>query len=191
MFIPSFHVLPDLNYRGIRTSNTRIRLTGEEHQVPAFRATVVHDGRACEVDAYLGETILAALERNGIMDRLCLPFLPSDCRRGNCLTCAGKVLSGNDAIVRGEDGLSPQGSEELKRTGYILTCCSYVVADGAQIELDAKNEVWGDMYQARFTSREAEQTKRESVAHLLRLRAESNVPRWKAETEEALRKSGE
>ena len=63
----------------------------------AVLLTVSHEGRSCQVTVHQGETVLAALERQAPHLRrhlTGLPLdLPSDCRRGNCLTCAARVVA--------------------------------------------------------------------------------------------------
>jgi ferredoxin len=178
-----------------------------------FQFVVTYEGRSCEVDAYPDETILNAMERNCVMDKLCLPNMPADCRRGNCMTCAGRILTGRGGddekeqllnvkgskkcdkdtqlVQRGEDGLAPYASGILQSSDYILLCSSFVTGDGVRIELGENSRLWEEMYQTRFVDEEAEKTKHETVAKLLRLRAESDVPRWTAETEEVLEKTEE
>jgi len=157
-----------------------------------FQLVVTYQGQSCEVDVYPDETILAALERNGVMDTLCLPTVPAECRRGNCMTCAGRLLGeNNDQLLRGEDGLAPYVSDILQSSDYVLTCSSFVKGDGLRIELGQNSDLWEKMYHDRFVSREAHKTKLETVAKLHRLRAESDVPKWTAETEEVLKKSGD
>lgn len=175
------------------TTRARTELFATSTKRLAFRLVATYEGQRCELDAYHDETILAALERNSVMDSLCLPTLPADCRRGNCMTCAGRLLgTGNPAIVqRGADGLSPYVSELLQSSDYILTCSSFIKGDGVEILLGENSQLWEEMYHHRFVSEESRMTKLETVAKLHRLRAESNVPRWTAETEEILEKSGD
>ena len=160
-----------------------------------FQFTVTYEGRSCQVDAYENETILNAMERNSVMDTLCLPTMPSDCRRGNCMTCAGRVLVTNDApkgrlVSRSDDGLSPHVSDKLHASDYVLLCSTHVIANGdLHIVLGENSAIWEELYTTRFTSREAETTKHETVAKLMTLRAEGNVPKWTAETEEVLEKT--
>lgn len=178
--------------------------TGESAK--PYQFVVTYEGRSCEVDAYPDETILNAMERNSVMDKLCLPNMPADCRRGNCMTCAGRILTGSlegdgdegkdsdaaktDQLVqRGDDGLAPYASGILQSSDYILLCSSSITGDGVRIELGENSRLWEQMYKTRFVDDDAEKTKHHTVAKLLRLRAESDVPRWTAETEEVLEKT--
>ena len=123
---------------------------------------VIDDGRTSRIAVRHGESILSALERNG----MALSLSPqSECRRGNCLTCVARHadgssggaslrLGGNDG--QGHDGLSPNISNEVRGKGYVLTCSSYVVSEGLRIELGANNIAWEEMYAERPASTEAE-----------------------------------
>lgn len=175
--------------------------TKDESAKP-YQFVVTYEGRSCEVDAYPDETILNAMERNCVMDKLCLPNMPADCRRGNCMTCAGRILTGDgdkdkdgnapkDAqlVQRGDDGLAPYASGIIQSSDYILLCSSFVTGDGLRIELGEHSRLWEEMYKTRFVDEEAEGTRLETVAKVLRLRAESDVPRWTAETEEVFEKT--
>jgi ferredoxin len=171
----------------------RTRLFATTEKRLAFRLVVTYDGQRCELDAYPDETVLAALERNSVMDSLCLPNIPADCRRGNCMTCAGRLLgTHNPRMVQSDaDGLSPHVSDLLRSSDYILTCSSFIKGDGVEILLGENSRLWEEMYHRRFVSEESRTTKMETVAKLHRLRAENNVPRWTAETEQILEKSGD
>lgn len=105
---------------------------------------ISHEGRSCEIRVRPQETILAALERHAqlLQSQLpSLPEMPSDCRRGNCLTCAASFSyqqnitrmqmdtaepKTTQAKVVAMDGLSPAISRLVMEKGYILTCCSYI-----------------------------------------------------------------
>ena len=159
----------------------------------SFRLVVSYEGQKCDLDAYPDETILAALERSGVMDKLCLPAIPSDCRRGNCMTCAGRLLGDANLsqVLRGVDGLSPHVSDILQSSDYVLTCSSFIIGDGVEIVLGENSKVWDEVYHRRFTSDESRTTTLETIAKLYRLRAERNVPKWTLETEETLKRSGD
>jgi len=162
----------------------------------SYRLQVSYEGRTCQTQIRKGEPILTALERTGAADALSMPSLPSDCRRGNCLTCVGKHLptsSGPSNLVRGEDGLSPSMSREAKKRGYILTCSSYITGHDVHLELGANQQAWDDLYRGRF---EDESTQligraagRAAVAKTIRFHAEEFPEEWVKETEEILRKT--
>jgi len=155
----------------------------------AYTVEVSYEGRSCEVEVMAEENILAAMERTGAADRLGITSLPSNCRRGNCLTCTGCHADGSNkaSVVQGDDGLTPYMSEKVRREGYVLTCSSTVEGDGLKLILGKNSQVWDSIYKKRFEGEEAERMRMATQARMMFLRAESDVPRWKEETEESLR----
>jgi len=135
------------------------------------------------------------MERSGVASVLGLPGdMPSDCRRGNCLTCS--ALHSADSVTanlrRGEDGLAPSLSERAATRGFVLTCSSYLSGDGVHLELGENHRVWDEMYRKRLEeSEDTQRIAREAVARVMRRGAERNVLEWAKETEEALRKSSD
>lgn len=162
--------------------------TSSDSNEKEFSVQVTYEGRSCEIHVRPYETLLAAMERSGAADRLCLPSLPSDCRRGNCLTCSARHVEGSkeDSLARGEDGLSPHMSREVKKAGYLLTCSSFVVGDSLKVQLGEKEEVWENMYRERLEDERAVHIGRVAKARVIRRAAESNVPKWTKQTEEVL-----
>lgn len=162
--------------------------SSNDNQEREYSVQVSYDGRSCEIGVRPYETLLAAMERSGAADRLSIPALPSDCRRGNCLTCSGRHVQGSEekSLVRGEDGLSPHMSREVQKAGYLLTCSSFVVGSGLKIQLGENNEVWNAMYQTRIQDEMAEHIGRVAKARVIRRAAESNVPKWTRQTEKVL-----
>lgn len=160
----------------------------DDNREEQYSVQVSFEGRSCEIDVWPHETLLAAMERTGAADRLSLPSLPSDCRRGNCLTCSGRHVHGSEeeSLVRGEDGLSPHMSREVQKAGYLLTCSSFVVGDGLKIELGENNDVWQAMYRTRVEDEMAEHIGRAAKARVIRRAAESNVPKWTRQTKKVL-----
>lgn len=150
---------------------------------------VSYEGRTAEVFVRRDESILSALERSGAVRRLAISDPPFECRRGNCLTCAGRHAEGSATsnLRRGEDGLSPYLSEEVRGLGYVLTCSSYVEGDGVKLDLGSNSDAWEDVHTSRLQSPETERTGLAAQAKLMRLTAEGNVPRWVQKTEEALK----
>lgn len=153
-----------------------------------FSFEVNDDGKVSAVEIEEDESILAAMERSGA-----IPDIPSDCRRGNCLTCAGRHASGSqqNALLRGPDGLSPQMSRELEERGHILLCSSYVTDDGLRLDLGANHRAWDEMYHQRLEDDSIRLVALQAVAKAMRLRSEANVEKWTEETEVLLEKSGE
>ncbi|KAL1527090.1 hypothetical protein AB1Y20_015773 [Prymnesium parvum] len=72
-------------------------------------------------------SILSALEAEGL-----LPL--SDCRRGNCLSCAARVVAGTPYTlqVSEETALCRQAHSE----GVVLLCSASAVGPGVELELD-------------------------------------------------------
>ena len=58
----------------------------------SYKVRVEYEGHDCYVEVHRGETLLAALERENVSQKLALPLsmIPHDCRRGNCLSCAAR-----------------------------------------------------------------------------------------------------
>ena len=115
--------------------------------------TVTYEGRSALVHVEPSESILSALERTGAADALCLSEVPSECRRGNCLTCTGRVVAGPPSSLRRDgDGLTPSVAEDLEAHGLALLCSAGVGGDGLIIELGRNGEAWELSYRARFES---------------------------------------
>mmetsp|Transcript_1037 Transcript_1037/g.2445 ORF Transcript_1037/g.2445 Transcript_1037/m.2445 type:complete len:240 (+) Transcript_1037:87-806(+) len=179
-------------HRGIATRKAlqdggREFVDGRQH----YDVEVTFEGMSCDVRVNAGESILSALERAGAADRLAVPSLPSDCRRGNCMTCSARHREGSheSSIKRGSDGLSPYISEQVEEKGFILTCSSEVVGDGVKLILGEHDDVWQAMFHDRFEEESMKYEGRKAVARLIRRADEENVPRWTKETETALEKS--
>jgi ferredoxin len=167
--------------------------------------TVSYAGQACNITVGINESILAALERQStfIQSHLtALPDLPSDCRRGNCLTCAASLMweENDDSpfldtefIHTQDDGLSPAMSEMIANKGYILTCSSFITpqrsAPAMRLELGVQEDVWKEVYRDRFTTAESQLTAQAAMARVLRKSAERNLPDWIRATERVLRQT--
>ena len=165
---------------------------------------IIHHGHSTLINVREDEPILQALERqsiiadNGNQLSLALSNVPHECRRGNCLTCASKIVQqpsdaatdneqqNNNLIANVDNGLSPTVSSELTNSGYVLTCCSYVKGPGVALELDQNNEVWDVVYRQRLCDGDTKQVALEAQARLLRRVDEENVEKWKYKTEKVL-----
>lgn len=157
----------------------------------SYTVKVQYEGNSCDIEVRTTETILDALERWGAADTLALPEMPSDCRRGNCMTCSAKVTDNHDSlIVKSDDGLSPEISQQLIKSGYVLICSSYVQGDGLTLELGQNHKIWDIVYRQRFESESTRTAARAALARLLRRTAENNVEKWTREVEAILEKSG-
>ena len=146
---------------------------------------IIYENKTYHIQAIKGESVLSALERARASPdpniRIPLPPIQHECRRGNCLTCSGRIVSSKDDIrerysniddsekdkfslspskysnlIRGEDGLNPFLSKEIESAGFVLLCSSYVVGEGLRIEIGCKEEAWDFIYAGKMTGHEAE-----------------------------------
>jgi ferredoxin len=160
-----------------------------------YMVEVIYEGLSCKVPIRGNETILSGLERNQVPDRLGLPELPAQCRRGNCLTCVGRhtPTSQINSLQRTEegDGLSPELSRQVSKLGYVLACNSHVVGDGVQLVLGENHAAWEDLYVHRLTHESTQYVARSAMAKTIRYYDERHPQQWKVETETILQKSGE
>ena len=164
--------------------------------LPAEHTVTLHyEDSSCDILARTDETILSALERNQpYLESLGLPnsMIPSDCRRGNCLTCTGTHASASSqlasvsAVVCDGDGLSPHISRTIREKGYILTCSTRVVGEGLQLNLGQNHRVWKDIYQDRLVEEPTQTEKWAAMARAKRQSDERNQVQWKKQTGELL-----
>jgi len=188
-FLPLSHNVRKIQRAAWRLPPQRIpALQASSGEQKEYSVEVSYEGRSCKIKVRPYETLLAAMERAGTADRLSLPSLPSDCRRGNCLTCSGRHAEGSKeaSLARGDDGLSPHMSREVQKAGYVLTCSSFVVGDGLKMQLGENDDVWKAMYQTRIEDEMTEHIGRAAKARVIRRAAESNVPKWTKQTEKVL-----
>ena len=203
--LPSLHAVPgppstssssssshDAN-NASNDNNTKNNSDHNDESKVDYTMDISYEGRTCTTTIRPGESILSALERTGAADQLALPSLPSDCRRGNCLTCVGRHAADSDAsqLQRGDDGLSPYMSDQAQKRGYILTCSSFVQGDGVKLHIGRNQQAWDELYKDRFEEEPTQQAGRAAMAKVIRMNAERNVEEWAQETEEILRKSTE
>mmetsp|Transcript_23282 Transcript_23282/g.50897 ORF Transcript_23282/g.50897 Transcript_23282/m.50897 type:complete len:130 (+) Transcript_23282:1070-1459(+) len=110
-------------------------------------------------------------------------MIPSDCRRGNCLTCTGTHASVGSrlgtAVVCDGDGLSPHISRTIREKGYVLTCSTRVIGEGLQLNLGQNHRVWKDIYQDRLEEEPTQGEKWEAMAKAKRRSDERNQAQWK------------
>ncbi|MGK3759037.1 MAG: ferredoxin [Bacillariaceae sp.] len=155
-----------------------------------------YENNSCDIQARSNETLLTAFERNqhSLEQKLGLPshMIPSDCRRGNCLTCTGthasasSRLSSGTSVICDDDGLSPHMSRTIQEKGYVLTCSTRVIGEGLQLNLGENQKVWKDIYQERFENGPVQDVAWAAMARTKRLSDERNVPRWQKVTEEGI-----
>lgn len=185
-------IFPKRSTTQIYNTHSEIGLeTISDHQdTTSYPVQIIHQGRKTTINVHENEPILQALERQStIADgrdqkmALALSNVPHECRRGNCLTCASRAVksatSDNNLVANVDNGLSPTISSELSKSGYVLTCCSYVTGEGVVLELDQNNEVWDVVYKQRLCDGDTKQVALEAQARLLRRVDEENVEKWK------------
>ncbi len=186
----------------IYSTNSEIGLettsSSSDHQdTISYPVQIIHQGHKTTINVHENEPILQALERQStIVDgrdqmALALSNIPHECRRGNCLTCASRTVESttsddNNLVANADNGLSPTVSSELTKSGYVLSCCSYVKGPGVVLELDQNNEVWDVVYRQRLCDNDTKQVALEAQARLLRRVDEENVGKWKNKMKKVL-----
>lgn len=84
----------------------------------AHTVTVRLAGTERTIEAAAGESLLRAMEKNGIA-------APSHCRSGECGWCRSRLVSGEVYIPRSADGRR----EADRLYGYIHPCCTFPMSD--------------------------------------------------------------
>ena len=92
--------------------------------------------------AAFSEPLLHVAERAGMTPS-------NECRRGNCLSCAARLLPGSSLNFRTDDVFL---CNDAKARGYLLTCSTYATGPGLRIELEKNYEASMIQYHDRFTS---------------------------------------
>ena len=87
------------------------------------------------------EPLLTQLESIGLR-------APSDCRRGNCLSCAARLLP--DSSFNYEEDPATFLCREARDAGYILTCSTRAVGPGLKILLEQQSEAFQIQFYDRF-----------------------------------------
>jgi hypothetical protein len=156
----------------------------------AYSVKVSYEGISREILVRPNESILNAMERLNVAQDVGLPDLPSDCRRGCCLSCSSRHLedSMTSHLYQETDGLSPHLSKEMAAGGFVLTCSSFVRGEGVHLSLAHNSEAWHAMYHTRIFSEEMQLSGREAMARVIRQNAERNIDKWIDETEQVLQK---
>jgi len=105
---------PTIQSRLFRSSRQHSRDTfqSDASDETTFQINVSYQGLKTTIPIRQDETILDACERNAVHDTLGLPWIPQDCRRGNCLSCIAKhspssktdhVLARKKKFTKGEE----------------------------------------------------------------------------------------
>eukprot|EP00956_Cyclotella_meneghiniana_P005026 scaffold6228_cov79-Cyclotella_meneghiniana.AAC.3 len=157
----------------------------------SYPLQIHHQGLTATIQVKENEPILQALERQSSSSNnkstntsLGLSSIPHDCRRGNCLTCASRLMEGSihhNIQPNVNNGLAPPIAKDLTRNGYILTCCSYINGPGVTLELEQNEELWDRVYRSRFDN--MHQLGREIRARQKRKLDEANVGKWRKRME--------
>lgn len=159
-------------------SNPLVTVSGEH------KLTISHQKSVTTIPINSSETILQAMERFKANNKLSIPSLPHDCRRGNCLTCSAIVGSDTLSSVQvRNDGLAPSIKKKLLESRMIPTCSAYVTGD-VLVEIGASDEVWRKVWQDED---EGVSVRRESSAKAIRLNDERNISQWKMKTGKMLK----
>lgn len=121
--------------------------------------TLVRDEQRHTLHVSENESVLAAAEMAGLLPA-------SDCRRGNCLSCAARVKDGAkfSLAVSSDTALCA----EAHCDGIVLLCSAYPRGPGLELELGAEGDALEMQYERRFR-RDArpspEREDREAMAH--------------------------
>ena len=184
--------------------------TDTDIEPKSYTVQVTHENKTIKFQIKEDESILQALERSKVHDKLALPSLPQECRRGNCLTCSGRLIcssttgdsSGDDDSSKShrkrintmsnveirKDGLSPNISRTIQEKGIVPTCSSFVVGEGVHFELGVCDDVWREIYGTDSDDIEGERIRNDAVAKAMRLADEKNLNRWALKTRRMLEK---
>jgi hypothetical protein len=176
--------------RGVSRSLPLFQSTPEDcnNEETQVNVKITYDGFTRDIPVFRNESILNAMERMNIAQKMGLPDLPSDCRKGCCLTCSAihAENSVTSNLYVGTDGLNPSLSTELSDNGFVLTCSSYVRGNGVHLSLNQNVEAWQAMYRERFESEGLQLAGRKAMARVIRRNAERRLDEWIRETERVL-----
>ena len=75
---------------------------------------------------------------------------PSECRRGNCLSCAARLLPGSSWNYATDPDTFL--CDEAREAGFILTCCTYPVGPGLKLQLEQQSEAFQIQFYDRLTA---------------------------------------
>ena len=121
------------------------------------------------------EPLLTLAEKAGLRP-------PSECPRGNCLSCTAKLAPGSSANLHTDDGTFL--CEEAVSEGYVLLCSSYPTGPGLVLELEKMSEACQIQYYDRFASPRAEDLRTSASAETITRWATRNPDEWMETTSE-------
>ena len=164
-----------------------------------YSVQVIHQGHSTTLMVNKDESILAALERQSTLgsstDQVALGLsnIPHECRRGNCMTCATRVIEGvegGNVRANVDNGLAPTVLKTLESEGYVLACSTFVSGEGLVIELDQNEQAWDLVYRQRpYVDPTSARLGMEARARVKRRLDEIDVPAWKKRTEKSFKDS--
>lgn len=132
--------------------NTR-RLSGESSSDGIFHeVTLQLFGEEIVINAPENVSILEIAEAAGLRS-------PWECRRGNCITCAGKFAEGSTSNLKTYVTYKDAKDEsflckEAIEAGFFLSCCSYVAGPGLKLDLGMTSEASVAQYSTRYSGTE-------------------------------------
>mmetsp|Transcript_24439 Transcript_24439/g.55100 ORF Transcript_24439/g.55100 Transcript_24439/m.55100 type:complete len:173 (+) Transcript_24439:223-741(+) len=153
--------------------------SGHGYQVPRkwWPVNVRGDFGSETHQAWSNEPLLNLFERAGLRP-------PSECRRGNCLSCTAKLAPGStNNFATDQDSFL---CDEARAAGFVLMCCSYPTGPGLLLELEKSDEVLRVQFNDRYGAHE-EGVK--ASAKTITDWAKNNPREWKRATEELLMSS--
>lgn len=112
------------------------------HALRVYDVKLHRDGAVHTLRVPDNVPVLHAVEAAGLLPG-------SDCRRGNCLSCAARVRCGNPFSLRVADDSAL--CEEAHVEGVVLLCSSYVSGPGLELDLDADELAWDIQHRKRFS----------------------------------------
>jgi hypothetical protein len=80
-------------------------------------------------------------------------------------------------------------SKQVKDSGYVLTCSSYVIGDGVSLTLGENDRVWNEMYRGRLEDEQAQYIGRKAMAHVIRRHDEEFPEKWQKKTEKVFKET--
>jgi ferredoxin len=86
-------------------------------------------------------SVLQAAEEAGLLPG-------SDCRRGNCLSCAARVVDGEPYTLRVEENTAL--CTECHTEGIVLLCSAFPCGPGLELALGADGDAWQLQYEGRW-----------------------------------------
>ncbi|KAG5191486.1 2Fe-2S ferredoxin-type domain-containing protein [Tribonema minus] len=161
-------------------------MSATEQKEKTWEVTFELHGEETTVLMRPDDTILQAAELAGLR-------APYDCRRGNCLTCAGRFKAASSynlvTTLRQEAGGAVTLDsdtflcDEAKDEGFFLSCCSYPVGPGLRVELGVQKEAWQIQYCDRLRDEATRAAALEAVAQVQRGYSERNPDKFVADLE--------